>query len=204
MLELSNVQCTRGDRRLFSGLSARVQSGELLRVRGANGAGKTSLLRMICGLSSPSEGTIRWAGQDIRKLGEEFSRQLIYIGHMPAGKADLTVQENLHVSLALGGTPANKEAIASALESTGLSTLHQAPARFLSQGQRRRLSLSRLAFDSAPTLWILDEPFNALDATASAWLSSRITRHIEDGGITVLTCHHGTAADGIPQQVLEL
>lgn len=204
ILELSDVQCTRGNRRLFSGLCARVQPGELLHVRGANGAGKTSLLRMMCGLSSPSAGTIRWQERNIRALGEEFSRQLLYIGHTPAGKADLSVQENLTIALTLNGVTAPGPAITSALEETGLAALRHTPARFLSQGQRRRLALSRLAFDPAPRLWILDEPFNALDTSAGAWLSARITRHVKEGGIAILTCHHEISLEGIPQRMLDL
>ena len=147
---------------------------------------------------------MRWIGQDIRQLGEEFSRQLIYIGHTPAGKADLSVQENLSISLTFGGISVNEPALSAALGATGLSALRDTPARFLSQGQSRRLALSRLAFDPAPSLWVLDEPFNALDTTASAWLSTRIAHHIGDGGITVLTCHQETAVGSIPQHILDL
>lgn len=173
-------------------------------MRGTNGAGKTSLLRMICGLSSPSAGTVRWDEQDIRSLGEEFFKQLIYVGHTPAGKADLSVQENLEIALILSGTPAPETAIIAALKETGLSTLRHTPARFLSQGQRRRLTLSRLAFDPAPCLWVLDEPFNALDTSAGAWLSTRIARHIAGGGIAILTCHHEISMDGVLQRTLDL
>ncbi len=188
-LELDKLECTRGERPLFKALSAVVTGGTLLRVRGANGAGKTSLLRMVCGLLTPSAGEVRWRGQPVVAMREEFSRELLYLGHLPALKNDLTPVENLVVSCALGGTRPSPAGASAALADAGLRGYDHTPSRHLSQGQRKRVALARLALDTAVPLWVLDEPFNALDSVATAWLVGLLTAHLAGGGIVVLTSH---------------
>ena len=188
-LELKNLECTRGERQLFTALNAVVPSRALLRVNGANGAGKTSLLRTVCGLLTPSAGEVRWRGQPAVGMREEFSRELLYLGHAPALKNDLTPVENLLVACTLGGTRPTPSSATAALARAGLGGYEATPSRHLSQGQRKRVALARLELDTAVPLWVLDEPFNALDANASAWLVSLLTTHLARGGIVVLTSH---------------
>ncbi len=204
MLELSDVQCSRGTRRLFDGLNVHVRPGEWLHVQGANGAGKTSLLRMICGLTRPEAGSIRWGGQDILRLKEEYARQLIYIGHAAASKPELSARENLAISLTLQGARATVPAMDAALRAAGLDDRRDLPAHTLSQGQRRRLALARLTVEPTPVLWILDEPFNALDVAARSWLRSLIEKHTQATGIVILTSHDETGLAHRPHQVIAL
>ena len=195
MLELRGVECVRGGRVLFSGLDAALPAGNLLRVQGANGAGKTSLLRMICGLLAPARGELLWNGQPLAKLREEFGRQLTYVGHAAALKDDLSARENLLAASALAGrVPVAGEAGA-ALAAAGLAGRADVPARLLSQGQRRRVALARLALAGPALLWVLDEPFNALDAMATQWLLGLVGGQLARGGMVVLTSHQSVALD---------
>jgi len=188
MLEARQLECTRGDRKLFRGLSFRLGRGQLLRVAGANGSGKTSLLRIMCGLLSPSAGELLWQGQPIRADREEYCRNLIFIGHLNALKDDLTACENLRIAAALGGAGADREHALVGLERFGVGHCAELPAKVLSQGQRRRVALARLALSPAP-LWILDEPFSALDVRAVSELEGLLAAHIASGGMVVLTTH---------------
>jgi len=185
MLEAAELECERGTRTLFRGVSFAVTAGELLRVAGANGSGKTSLLRILSGLASPSAGEVRWKGQPIGSLKEEYARELVYIGHAPAVKDDLTPRENLAIACRLCGRPASVEALRAALERLRVPEL---PVRKLSQGQRRRAALARLLVSDAP-LWLLDEPYSALDAEGVAALNERIGEHTAAGGAVVYTTH---------------
>ena len=189
MLEARQLECTRGERRLFSALSFRLGSGQLLRVAGANGSGKTSLLRIMCGLLAPSAGELRWRGQPIRVEREEYSRNLVFIGHLNALKDDLTALENLQVAAALGGMPADAQRMLAALDRFGVAHCAQLPTKILSQGQRRRVALGRLALSAAVPLWILDEPFSALDVGAVVELERLLAAHLASGGMVVLTTH---------------
>ncbi|HUX23451.1 MAG TPA: cytochrome c biogenesis heme-transporting ATPase CcmA [Burkholderiales bacterium] len=189
MLEAIELECIRGERRLFSGLSFGLGSGELLRVVGANGSGKTSLLRIMCGLVAPSAGELRWQGRSIRAEREEYSRNLVYIGHLNALKDDLTALENLQVAAALAGMPADAARMLAALDCFGVAHCAELPAKVLSQGQRRRAALSRLALSAAVPLWILDEPFSALDVAAVVELERLLAAHLASGGMVVLTTH---------------
>ena len=155
MLEARELECTRGERRLFSGLSFRLGAGQLLRVAGANGSGKTSLLRIMCGLLLPSAGELRWRGRPIRAEREEYSRNLVFIGHLNALKDDLTALENLQVAAALGGMPTDAGRMRAALDRFGVAHCAELPTKILSQGQRRRVTLARLALSPAVPLWIL-------------------------------------------------
>jgi len=189
MLEARRLECTRGERRLFHELSFRLGRGQLLRVAGANGSGKTSLLRIMCGLLAPSAGELRWQGKSIRSEREEYCRNLVFIGHLNALKDDLTALENLQFAAALGGMPADAPNMRVALECFGVAHCAQLPTKVLSQGQRRRVALAKLAFSAAIPLWILDEPFAALDVRAVAELESLLALHLASGGMVVLTTH---------------
>ena len=185
MLEAAELECERGTKTLFRGISLAVAAGEMLRVAGANGSGKTSLLRILCGLAVPSAGVVRWKGQPIAGLKEEYARELVYIGHAPAVKDDLTPRENLAITCRLAGRPASAEALRAAIERLRVPEL---PVRKLSQGQRRRAALARLLVSDAP-LWLLDEPYSALDTDGVAALNARIGEHTAAGGAVIYTTH---------------
>lgn len=187
-LEAHALACQRGDRLLFSGLNFSLRPGEALHVEGHNGSGKTSLLRILCGLSRPVEGEIRWGGDAIGELGDEYFGQLFYLGHHNAVKDELSVFENLVLASRMRGVSATAETLLDALARMGLAGLEELPAGMLSQGQRRRLALSQLLLSRAP-LWILDEPFNALDRKAVAHLKTTIEEHLRKGGVLVMTTH---------------
>jgi heme exporter protein A len=189
MLEARHLECTRGERKLFRDLSFSLGRGQLLRVAGANGSGKTSLLRIMCGLLAPSAGELRWQGRPIRAEREEYCRNLVFIGHLNALKDDLTALENLRFAAALGGVAAERELTLAALERFGVARCAELPAKVLSQGQRRRVTLARLALSPSVPLWILDEPFSALDVGAVAELERLLAAHIAAGGMVVLTTH---------------
>jgi heme exporter protein A len=204
MLEALDLECTRGDRVLFSGLALRVEPGTLLRVAGANGTGKTSLLRLLCGLLQPTAGEVRWRGEAIRSLKEEYWRHLAYVGHLNAVKDDLTARENLVSSAAIAGLDPDAEAVRGALEAVGLAGFEDSLARVLSQGQRRRIALARLFLSSAVPLWILDEPFTALDSRGVATLGTLVARHLAAGNPVVLTTHQEVPIEAARVEVLDL
>jgi heme exporter protein A len=207
-LVLNELGCVRDGRRLFAGLTRQVSPGELLRVKGDNGAGKTSLLRILCGLLQPAEGQVLWRGQALDKLRGDFNRELVYIGHAAALKDDLSPLENLEVACTLAGQSVSTADARRALDEAGLRSHHATPARRLSQGQRRRCALARLALPVRAAewspLWVLDEPFNALDTAASQWLAGQVQSQLRRGGIVVLTSHQGVPLDDVPHQVLGL
>lgn len=203
-LVLNQVSCVRGGRTLFSGLNLHLAGGQLLRVAGANGAGKTSLLRLICGLLSPTEGQVLWRGQPLAAQREQWGRDLVYLGHAAALKDDLSPLDNLLSACTLGGQTAHRASALQALTDAGLRGFERTPARRLSQGQRRRCGLARLVLARSSPLWVLDEPFNALDTAASAWLEGLVRAQLLRGGSVVLTSHQGVALDDTPHQVLSL
>lgn len=203
-LQWRGLVCARGGRRLFGPLSAGLGPGHLLWVRGANGAGKTSLLRIMAGLTAPAEGEVLWQGEPIQALQEEFNRQLIYLGHAAALKDDLSPLENLLFAGQLSGQNTGESAARRALALAGLRGKEGTQVRYLSQGQRRRSALARLCLDVSASLWILDEPFNALDRDATAWLAATIRMHLERGGMVVLTTHQDVPVEGLGQKVLDL
>ena len=188
MLEASNLECVRGERSLFSKLSFRLDGGEMLDLQGKNGSGKTSLLRMLCGLSPPADGEIRWRGELIGKLGEEFRRELCYLGHFNAIKEELTPLENLLSSARLAGEHLDEVAALVALEIVGLAGREDLACRYLSQGQKRRVALARLV-NERRALWVLDEPYVALDTAAVELVAGLIGTHLQRGGLAVLTTH---------------
>lgn len=203
MLEASNLDCLRGGRTLFRGLSFSLKGGELLRIAGANGSGKTSLLRILCGLLLPDAGDVRWRGTPIRRLREDYSRHLVYLGHAPAVKDDLAAAENLTIACALAGRTATQQQAEKALESYGLPADGVAVRR-LSQGQRRRAALARLLLSAEAPLWLLDEPFAALDASAARLTEELIARHLAGGGAVAYTTHQEANIDAAMRRVIEL
>ncbi len=188
MLEAHDLACRRGDRRLFSALALTLQPGQLLRVAGANGSGKTSLLRLLAGLALPNAGEVRWRALPIQRQREAYARALFYLGHLGGLKEDLSPLENLRADAGLAGTAVDDDGLNQALTQWGLARQARLPVRLLSAGQRRRAALARLALVDAP-LWILDEPFNALDSDAVAHLGRQIEQHIAGGGMAVVTSH---------------
>jgi heme exporter protein A len=186
VLEVRDLDCERGGRALFRKMSFSVKGGELVRVAGPNGAGKTSLLRILCGLLPPSAGEVRWKGQPIQALKEEYSCQLVYLGHAPAVKDELTATENLRAACVFAGLSFTPEAIGDALNRFDVP---DKPVRHLSQGQRRRAALARLILSSSVFLWMLDEPLTALDAAAAELTRGLMRAHAQRGGAIVYTTH---------------
>ncbi len=199
MLETTALACERGGLRLFAGLSFALGPGGLLRVRGANGSGKTTLLRALAGLTRPAEGGVRWRGEPI---GDDYREEMLFLGHAAAVKDEMTVLENLEFAVQLSGLKTKN--CRSALEQLGIARLADLPARYLSQGQRRRAALARLALSADVPLWLLDEPFAALDAEGIAQLSALCAAHLAAGGMLVLTSHQDVPISSPAPQEIEL
>jgi heme exporter protein A len=188
-LKAHQLTCVRGERKLFSGVAFEISAGDALRVAGTNGSGKTSLLRMLCGLTQALEGEVRWHGRNIRECREEFTRNLVYLGHASGVKDDLLAWENIAVASTLSGTPATREDAIRSLEHLGLRRAVHLPTRVLSQGQRKRVALARLQLSAAAPLWILDEPFTALDQNSVNELCVTLNNHLANGGMLIYTTH---------------
>ena len=188
MLSAHGLTCVRGERQLFAGLDLAVDAGEWLHVRGENGAGKTSLLRLLAGLSHPAAGDIRWCGKPIGHADAHYQQDLLFFGHHGALKEDLTPLENLEFAAAMDGVELQESHALAALYRFGLKGREDLPVRVLSAGQKRRVMLARLVTRKAK-LWVLDEPFTALDVKAVDLLATLIGEHIAGGGMAVLTSH---------------
>jgi heme exporter protein A len=188
MLEVVDLECRRGDRRLFSDLCFALRPGTLLHVRGRNGSGKTTLLRALCGLLAREAGQILWRGEDIAALADDYRRDMLYFGHLNGIKSDLDGIENLRVAATLDGDQVADDALWEALARMGLAGFEDLPTKVLSQGQKKRVALARLLVSRAP-LWILDEPFSALDTDAVDLLEGLIAEHVDGGGLAILTTH---------------
>ena len=189
-----DLACIRGERVVFEGLGFTLGAGEALVIRGPNGTGKSSLLRLAAGLLRPAAGTLSWDGIDIAGDPEAHAARLWYLGHLDAVKPALTVATNLSFWAGLRG-PRDSRPIAGALERFDLAHVGEAPARLLSAGQRRRLALARLA--AAPAqLWCLDEPTVTLDETAVRSLIALIAKHRAEGGRVLIATHHDLDLEG--------
>lgn len=204
MLEAVGLECVRGERTLFRDVAFTLENGSLLRIAGANGSGKTSLLRIVCGLTPPAQGEVRWRGESIRALREEFWKDLVYIGHSNAVKDDLTALENLEIACTLGGLEIAPGAAYAALDQFGIAACAALPARVLSQGQRRRVALARLAISKRLPLWVLDEPFTALDAAAVGFVQTLISEQLARGGAVVFTTHQEVAIEAAVKLRIDL
>lgn len=188
LIEARSLYCERDERILFSDLNLNVGSGELVQIKGSNGSGKTSLLRILCGLNEDFDGEILWKGEPLAEVRDDFLASIIYIGHRAGVNRILTPRENLRWSASLH-YPANDEKIVAALGRLGLRAYEDIPCRNLSAGQTQRVALARLLISGA-SLWILDEPFTTLDVYGVKNLENLLAEHVESGGAVMLTTHH--------------
>jgi heme exporter protein A len=203
MLTVHDLACLRGDRLLFKNVGFELNPGGLLYVLGENGSGKSSLLRMLCGLLMPEVGTVSWGKKTIKEEAENYLSNLTYIGHLNGLKDDLTALENLAMSArAVGNEVAEGNAL-EALAAIGIKRCANLPARVLSQGQKRRVTLAKLWLSEAK-LWILDEPFAALDIASVNLLATRLSEHLASGGMAILTTHQDVAVNAQSTQTLRL
>lgn len=203
MLEVINLGCIRGDRRLFKDLNFSTERGELIEIRGRNGSGKTSLLRILCGLAQPAEGEVRWHGKNIRSLGEEYSGSVAYVAHQNGVKDELTAIENLRIASGVAGNSLREREAQEILERIGLQKESYLPSRFLSAGQRRRVALARLLATRA-RLWILDEVLTSLDTAAIDLSSQFIGEHLSNGGMAIIATHQDLNISAVATQRLEI
>lgn len=203
ILEIDKVGCVRGDRRLFREMSFTLTPGTCVQLTGPNGSGKTSLLRIICGLMEPEEGEIRWQGANIRSLGEEYFTDITYVGHRNGVKEELTSIENLRISSGLAGNEISKAEAREALERIGLGGRENLAARLLSEGQRRRLALARLVICNK-AVWVLDEVLTSLDKAAVDLMKALIEEHLDNGGMAIVATHQELAITARSFQRVEL
>jgi heme exporter protein A len=186
------VSCMRGERVVFEGVDFALTAGDALLLRGRNGTGKSSLLRLCGGYMRPLAGRLAWAGEEIAPNLDDHRLRIHYVGHLDPIKPVLTVREHLTFWGQMAGAPANIEG---ALRAFRLEELADLPARFLSAGQRRRLNLARLALYERP-LWLLDEPANGLDEEAVADLQALLDKHCRTGGMAIVAAHGGLEIEG--------
>jgi len=194
LLEINALECIRDDRELFSGLGFSLGQGEVLQIEGPNGSGKTSLLRIVCGLRLPDKGAVHWCGEDIRGHREDYYARMVYLGHLPCIKGDLSVMENIRVLLDTRSMALPESDVESALYKVGLAGFEDVAGKALSSGQRRRVLLAFLDLAQAD-LWVLDEPLTALDVQGVALMEQMILAHREQGGSVIFTTHHGMQLD---------
>lgn len=198
-----DLACRRGNRRLFSGVSFSVGAGQATWLRGRNGRGKTSLLRLAAGLSSPESGSIRWGGVPVRQAAG-MARRMVYVAHASALKDDLSVTEALHFLAVLHGRASDVAALHQALDRVGMATRRNAPVRTLSQGQRRRATLARLALEQEASIWILDEPYDALDSDGVECVNALLHANLARGGSVLLTSHQAPGDSAPPMTAFDL
>lgn len=203
-LQTQQLSCARAGTVLFDKLDLMVRPGEALKVSGPNGAGKSSLLRILCGLTEATSGRVRWQGRSIHRQPDLLHRAVFYFGHHSGLKDDLTAIENLRMATLLSGRPCSNAQARQALVDLGLGEFSHTMAGHLSQGQRRRVSLARLALTPQPRLLILDEPFNALDQSAIPQLTSLLRQHLFEGAVLVYTTHQDMLLDGLRHHEVSL
>ncbi len=202
-LEAAGLECVRGRRALFHDLHFRLDAGAMLHVRGENGAGKTSLLRLLCGLSLPESGQVRWNGAPILQTRPDYYRDLAYLGHRTALNRELTPLENLNAARALSGRDTAPASARDALHQLGLDDCINLPCGILSAGQRRRVALAGILLRPGG-IWILDEPATALDQTALGLLAQMLGDQVAAGGMVVFTSHRELTPRGVqgqPEQI---
>ena len=192
-LSVEKVHVWRGDRHVLKGVSLTLQPRQLLHIRGPNGTGKTTLLRVVCGLLRPEEGRVSWLGHSIASVRSQYQAALAYASHEPALKGDLTALENLRFAIGLKRRVAAEE-LRESLERTGVAACADLPARVLSAGQRRRVAMARILAMSA-SLWLLDEPFTNLDAAGTDLTAALLQSHVERGGSALVVAHHDLKMD---------
>jgi heme exporter protein A len=202
-LSFYKLGCSKGGRQLFQDIDCTLDAGRWLHLSGANGVGKTSLLRMVCGLAPIESGEIFWNGIPIHSQRDTYREDLCYLGHLNALQESMTVNENLAFMAALGGFASDAARTQEVLARFGVGGRGQQLVRHLSQGQKRRVALSRLALSPA-RLWVLDEPFVAMDEAGVKMLANLVAAHLADGGLAVLTSHQQVPIGNIPAQLLEL
>ena len=190
LLETRQLECVRDDRLLFSDLSFTLAEGEILQIEGSNGSGKTSLLRILCGLRLADAGQVLWRGEEVSAVREDYYASMIYIGHLPCIKGDLTTLENIRALLDTRSQSAPLDEIEQALALVGLAGFDDVISKALSSGQRRRILLAFLLLAKA-RLWILDEPLTALDVEGVALVETMLLEHRLAGGSAIFTTHHG-------------
>lgn len=203
MLTAQGLACLRGDRLLFKNVGFELSAGGLMYVLGENGSGKSSLLRLLCGLLTPEEGAVFWNGQAIGQDAELYQADLTYIGHLNGLKDDLTALENLQFGARLAGNVVDNVAALKALTAIGVARCANLPVGVLSQGQKRRVALARLWLTQSK-LWILDEPFAALDIASVEVLAAQLSAHMANGGMTIITTHQDVAIQAQSTQTLRL
>ena len=203
VLEACEITCIKRDRTLFEGISLSVDAGDLLYLRGPNGAGKTSLLRILTGLSAPDSGTVRFNSVDIAVNASAYLSNLVYLGHKSGTNGSLSAIDNLKFWLAQHSTNVNDDALYETLARIGLVGLEDVPVRYLSAGQQRRVALSRLWLKKA-SVWVLDEPFTALDPKGVALLEQFMKHHVENGGVVITTSHQALSEEAGRYRVFDL
>lgn len=204
VLQTAGLAGQRGERVLFQGLNLQLAPGSVTWLRGRNGRGKTSLLRVLAGLSAPMAGSLHTGGRTLREGGAGWRRQWLYIGHQNALKDDLSASEALRFLAQLHGLPATDAELEAALRRLGIHNRRHAPVRTLSQGQRRRVALARLVLQKASPLWLLDEPFDALDTEGIAALNGVLSEHAAAGGCVLLTSHQPLSLSSPVAAVIDL